>query len=137
MGAIAQAAGDYGHPGRPRADEARNQVGCRATGRAVVQANIGGATGIGNIGNQRDDMFALINQFFNGIAHQRVLDGHTDNAVSAFGLLFQACGKQFRIKAFHVFDFAFDVVRRPAVLRVGDGVTQHVDKTVSAFGKHK
>ncbi len=136
MRTVAEAARDQRDLGAACADEAADQVAGGAAGGAVVQADVGRARRVRQVGDQRDHRYPALGQRRDRLAHRRMLERHHRDAVATLAVAQQRGGELMRVEALDEFGAATHVERRPVLLRIADHVAQHADEAVGARGQH-
>ncbi len=89
MGAICAAAGDERHAAFARAAEPAEQIGRRAAGGMIVQADIGLAGRMDHVGDDGDQPGSRRTYLLCRLAHQRMVDRHEGDPVGPFGMELQ------------------------------------------------
>jgi len=128
---------DQRHMRRPRTDEAGNQIAGGPASGAVVQAHVGRARAIGQVGYQSHRRHALLRQRVDGLAHRRMLQRHERDAVRALAVLGQRLRKRVGIEALDVLHLAPGIERRKVLLGIADRIAQHAQVAVAAARQQK
>ena len=106
VGAVAEAARDHRDLAGARADEAADQIAGGASGRAVVESDVGDAARIGEVRDQRDGRHAALGQHVDRFAHRRMLERHERDAVDLASVAQQPSREEFGIEALDLVDAA-------------------------------
>ena len=130
MGAIAQAAGDHRHLGPARPDESGDELAGGAPGGAVVEADIGGAGRVGDVGDQRDAGDAALGERIDRLAHGRMLQRHEGDAVDLAADAPELMGEQLRLEALDMLDPCAHVEGSELVLRSRDQPAEQAEEAV-------
>jgi hypothetical protein len=131
VGAIGAAAGDQRDLAGARADEAADQQAGGAAGRAVVEADIGGALRLREVGDQGQHRH-LPGDRGHRLAHQRMFERHEGDAVGALAVMAQRAGERLRVEAFDEVRAAGRIERREGRILGRNVVAEHAQVAVGA-----